>query len=127
MDANHRVTDAIIDVGRRWAAAELRGDTEALADLLTEDFVGVGPRGFTLGKRAWLERYTSGALVHDEFTWDDVQVRAYGNAAIAVGIEDAKGSYAGHPVTGRCRTTQVLVHVGGRWVIAGMHLSPALS
>jgi hypothetical protein len=35
-------------MGQEWAAAEVRGDVSALATTLAEDFVGVGPLGFTL-------------------------------------------------------------------------------
>jgi ketosteroid isomerase-like protein len=113
----------VLEVGERWANAERSGDTRALADLLTGDFVGVGPLGFVLGKQAWLDRYSSGALVHEKFAWHDVTVRQYGDTAVAVGIEESAGSYSGHPITSRCRGTQILVRSGGTWQLAGVHLS----
>src|SRR5439155_22876589 len=41
----------------RWAAAEQRGDVAALDGCLAEDFVGVGPLGFTLARPDWLARH----------------------------------------------------------------------
>ena len=32
-------------LGQEWAAAEVRGDLSALATMLADDFVGVGPLG----------------------------------------------------------------------------------
>jgi ketosteroid isomerase-like protein len=118
-------TKEILDLGAQWAAAELAGDTDTLAGLLADDFAGVGPRGFVLSKQGWLDRHAPGALRNDAFSWEDVQVRMYGDAAIVIGITDSKGSYAGQPTSGRARVTQVFVRDGARWAIAGMHLSGA--
>lgn len=115
----------VLDAGQRWAKAELQGDKEGLADLLTSDFVGIGPRGFVLDKQAWLARHDPGALIHDSFTWRDVEVRVYGDAAVAVGIEETSGKYGRHRVRGRSRGTHVLVRVDGAWLMAGIHLSAA--
>lgn len=39
----------ILDLVRRWAEVELRGDVDACGELLAEDFLGIGPaRGRTL-------------------------------------------------------------------------------
>ena len=37
--------DQILDLGRKWADAELHADTTALDELLDVDFVCVGPLG----------------------------------------------------------------------------------
>ena len=113
----------IIELGQRWAQAELKGDTATLAELLTPDFTGVGPRGFVLGKDQWLQRYASGDLVNTSFSWQDVSVRGYGDAAVAIGVQDGEAAYNGHPASGKFRVTQFLVRQDGTWRIASMHLS----
>jgi len=49
-------------LGQAWATAELRGDGTSLREVLAEDFVGVGPRGFMLTKEQWLSRHETGSL-----------------------------------------------------------------
>ena len=39
-------TNDVLDLVRRWAAAEQQNDAGQLDGLLTDDFVGVGPLGF---------------------------------------------------------------------------------
>jgi uncharacterized protein (TIGR02246 family) len=112
-------------VVRRWAEAERHADAEALDALLTDDFSAVGPRGFVLDRKQWLDRYTSGALVHDDFAWEEVHVRVYGRAAVAVGLQTQQSTYDGRDADGRFRVTQTLVEVDGAWKLAAVHLSRA--
>lgn len=114
----------LADFGRRWAEAERLGDVAALDALLTDDFTAVGPRGFVLGKAQWLDRYASGALVHDDFTWDDVTLRQYGRTAVAVGVQGQQSVFDGRDADARFRITQTIVEVDGRWRLAAVHLSP---
>lgn len=117
-------TGELADFGRRWAEAERRGDTAALDALLTDDFTAVGPRGFVLDKKQWIDRYASGALVHDAFTWEEVTLRQYGAAAVAVGVQGQQSVFDGRDADGWFRVTQALVEDGGAWKLAAVHLSP---
>ena len=107
----------------QWSAAEHTGNTERLHALLTGDFAGIGPLGFTLPKQAWLARHHSGDLRYHSFTLTEVQARAYGQAAVVTARANTPGSYQGHPIPEATRATLVLVHQAGGWKLAAIHLS----
>jgi hypothetical protein len=76
-------TEELNKRAEEWAAAELGGDTASLGEILTDDFAGVGPRGFTLGREQWLQRHEIRKLRYDPFGLDEVQMRHYGDAAVS--------------------------------------------
>jgi ketosteroid isomerase-like protein len=117
------ITD-ITELGRRWAAAEVQGDTDTLDELAVDDFTLVGPLGFVLDRKQWLDRYRSGQFVTTELNWHDVTVRDYGDCAVVIGIQEQRAAYQGRPSDGKFRVTQILVRTDGRWRLAGIHLSP---
>jgi ketosteroid isomerase-like protein len=114
--------DSIHPFLQRWAAAERAGDAAALGELLTEDFTGIGPVGFVLPKAAWIGRHSNG-LHYDAFAVDEIQVRAYGDVAVAVARDTQHGTAFGHPVPEALRTTHVLVRQAGSWRLASVHMS----
>jgi ketosteroid isomerase-like protein len=107
-----------------WAAAELRGDAASLESALADDFIGIGPRGFMLTKDQWLERHESGKLRYESIGWDEVEVRIYGDAAVVTGRQSAEGKYEDFDLKDQFRGTLVFVEQQGRWLLAGLHLSP---
>jgi ketosteroid isomerase-like protein len=119
-----RVENEVRGLAEEWAAAELRGDTAFMEHTLADDFVGIGPRGFMLTKEQWLARYASGDLRHESFALDEVAVRSYGGAAVATGRQSQRGTYQGRDIAGQFRVMQVWVKQGGRWLLAGLQLSP---
>jgi ketosteroid isomerase-like protein len=116
--------DQVLDLGRKWAEAELRSDAETLASLFDADFVCVGPLGFVLNKDQYLAGRRSGDLKQEAFAWEDVRVRVYGDAAVAVGSQVQKTTYQGHDASGQFRGTQVFVRRGDGWAMVSLHLSP---
>jgi ketosteroid isomerase-like protein len=115
--------DDILTTGQRWAEAEAGADAATLDALTVEDFTLVGPVGFVLTKPQYLGRY-QGGFAPEEMSWDDVTVREYGDAAVAVGTVTQKASFQGQRADGQFRVTHVFVKRDGRWMLAGEHLSP---
>jgi ketosteroid isomerase-like protein len=114
----------VLDLGRRWAAAEQAGDTAALDAMAVADFTLVGPFGFVLTKKRWLDRYRDGDLVTTHLDWHDVEVRDYGATAVAIGVHTQRAAHRGRPGDGSFRATHIAVQEAGEWKLAGMHLSP---
>jgi ketosteroid isomerase-like protein len=118
------------ELARDWASAELRGDTAFLEHTLAGDFVGVGPRGFTLTKEQWIARHEAGNLKYESLRLDEVEVRHYGDAAVMVCRQTAEGVYEDengrYDIHEQFRATLIFVKQQGRWLLAGLHLSPIL-
>ena len=114
------------ELGQTWADAELHGDIAMLDQLIADDFLGIGPLGFGLTKGQWLERFTSGDLKHEYFTWDKAKPRLYGDMAVITGRQTMTGTHQGNPIQGQFRVTQVLVKQPDRWLIVGLQLSPMM-
>lgn len=121
MNKEH-IESEIMHLADAWGAAELRGDTAFLENLLANDFVGVGPLGFLLNKQQWIERHQSGDMKYDVHTLDEANVRAYNEAAILIGRLTQKATYRGNPINAQMRTTLVFVQQG-QWKLANLQLS----
>ena len=124
MSTAYMSQDQILELGRRWADAELNSDLQALEALLDADFVCVGPLGFVLNKEQYLGSRRSGDLKQEAFIWDDVNVRVYGDAAVAIGRQDQKATFQGHDASGQFRVTQVFTRKPEGWRLVSLHLSP---
>jgi hypothetical protein len=55
---------------------------------------------------------------------EDRITRVHTNAAVTIGRHIQQAEYHGHAADGEFRATQIAVHDGSRWRLAGLHLSP---
>jgi len=111
------------ELATRWAAAEKANDAAQIAECLAEDFVGVGPVGFVLGREQWLARFANG-LENRAFAVVDADVHDHGAAAVVVGVLEQQTSFAGQDNSGRFRVTLLAVAREGEWLVASVHLGP---
>lgn len=117
----------LMDIGRRWADAEVAKDVETLNALAHPQFRLVGPLGFVLDRDAWLQRYQPGQLDTTELSWDEVAITVLTDTAVSIGRQRQRATYAGHRSDGDYRVTHIFVREPAApfgWLIAGMHLSP---
>ena len=114
-------TNEVLELVERWATAEQGNDAVTLDRLLADDFVGVGPVGFVLGRDQWLGRFGNG-LENRAFAVQDAQVREYGTAAVVVGVLAQETSFQGADNSGRFRLTLVAARPADRWLLANAHI-----
>jgi hypothetical protein len=114
----------LADLDRTITRAEIAGDTATLDALATDDFMLVGPVGFVLDKQQWLGRYRGGGLQTHALAFEDAVTRDHGDSAIRIGRHIQQAEFQGRPVNGEFRATHIAVRDGGRWRLAGVHLSP---
>jgi ketosteroid isomerase-like protein len=98
-----------------WIDAFMRGDTETLDRILADDFIFTDPEGSLLTKAEWIADMTSGELTFESINIDDLQVRMYGDAAVANGRVTVKARSKEGGFNGQYCYTDMYVKRGGRW------------
>ena len=107
---------------RLWRA-QLSADVGALDDLIADDLLFTGLTGALETKAGDLQQHGSGALKITKLEPLDFRVRAIPGGAITSVKMDAAAIIAGKPTSAILRYTRVWISEGGRWRIAGGHMS----
>ena len=100
---------------RQIADAVIKRDTDQLSGLLAEEFVFVSPDGQKLTRAAVMESLKSAEYEMQSMDFTDMNVRVYGDTAIATYVGAEKSSYKGKDVSGMSRTTDIFVRRAGKW------------
>src|SRR2546423_10724797 len=100
--------DQIKQLQKKFDIAELHGDKKTLQDLIADDFLSIGPKGFVLNKEDWISR-------HDKFTYlelktSEMDIRTYDKLAIVRNIQRNKAKYEEHPVEVATRVSQIWIN-----------------
>jgi hypothetical protein len=128
---NEKLTDAtpgsetkekVRDIQNEFDKAELHADTKKLDQLLTDDFLSIGPRGFVLNKEQWINRHKQ--FRYEQLDTSEMNIRLYGDTAIVTDIQKNKATFNNEPVSLSVRVSQVWVHENSQWKLASIQFSP---
>jgi ketosteroid isomerase-like protein len=114
--------DDVREVQNRFDQAERTADLDTLRELIAEDFLSIGPRGFVLDKPQWMDR-------HRQFTYhaletSDMDVRGYGDTAVVRDVQRNRATWKDQQVQVATRVSQVWVRRGDRWQLVAIQFSP---
>lgn len=116
---------AVLQLQTRFDDAELHDDRETLAELIDDDFVSIGPKGFLLDKTQWIDRHEF--FTYHELEASQVDVRRYDQTVIVRNLQSNRATSSGHPVQITTRVSQVWVHREAGWRLVGIQFSPETS
>lgn len=94
--------DQVVQAQRRFDDAELSDDRPVLEELLHEEFLSIGPKGFLLDKRQWIDRHEH--FAYHELQVDEMDVRMFGDAAIIRCVQRNHADSSASPRPGYANT-----------------------
>lgn len=101
-----------------WRTAQLSGDTAAMDQLLSDDYVGITMSGQVVTKMQQLDRMKNRAMVLSKLELSDLKVKLIGSTAIVTSLAEVDGSNEGEPIHGTYRSTRVYTRLpNGSWKI----------
>jgi uncharacterized protein (TIGR02246 family) len=123
------ITEEIQAVLAAKASALLRRSADDMAALLHPDFVYVTAGGYKLDKAEYIDvGCTSGKLVFRSQKVSELEVRQFGDCAVATMVLDDQFALDGREITATFRSLCVFTRKDGRWLwAAGQTMRPQLS
>ena len=118
--ADARTVDAVKSADRAWAAATVKGDAAALAQLLADDLTYTHSNGETDTKAVFIGNLAGARKYHKiEFETLDARLYLNGTVAVVTAVARFETSQKGGPVNpAHLRFLHVWVYQKDRWQLA---------
>jgi ketosteroid isomerase-like protein len=123
--ANQKGNDeqAVRQLLNEASAALGRNDAAALVRIYADYYTLVNVSGVLSTKAPRLAAIKSGELKYESVSFDEVNVRLYGNTAVATFRVTSKGQSKGQEIGGQFRATSTYVKMKGRWQLVAAQVS----
>ena len=125
-DTNSGVQSKVIALEKAWNQAYKLGDTRALEEILDDRIVLINDDGSIQTKVEFLASVHPAKAQEQQIAPESMNVRVFGNTAIATGVFRAKGVEAGKPYVRRERFVDTWVNKGGKWLCVATNATPVL-
>lgn len=125
-DNDPAVQSKIIALEKAWNQAYKIADTKALDALLDNAIVLVNDDGSVQTKKEFLASLRATNSQEQQVAPESMNVRVFGNTAIASGVMRVKGVEGGKPYVRREQFVDTWVNKGGRWVCIATDATPVL-
>lgn len=120
-DQQSSVREQLVALEDQWMDAWRRRDREACDRILAEEFLLTSSLGGEVFNKAqWLEG-AMGPIECQSFSFDKVDVRVYGDAAVVHSEYAQRATARGQDWSGRFRITDVWVKRDDRWQVVARH------
>ena len=113
----------VLEASEALDRAMLDENMSAMAALLSDELEYTNQFGEVLSKAQWLDNIGSEKLKHVSFDHKVADLHIYGDAAVLTGISHTVFEYKGAVSTTPRRFTRFFVKQGGKWLLAGQHVS----
>lgn len=117
---SQQVQQALIALDKQWGEAGGKGDTAALNKILSDDYLGVGPKGEVLAKQEQIAalKTTSGSMQNPSYTSDEYKLQMLGpNMVLMTHRASTKGTQDGKEVTESHRSMHMFQKRNGQWQV----------
>jgi ketosteroid isomerase-like protein len=125
-DTNSGVQSKIIALEKAWNQAYKLGDARALEGILDDRIVLINDDGSIQTKAEFLASVHPAKYQEQQLAPESINVRVFGNTAIATGVFRAKGVEAGKSYVRRERFVDTWVDKGGKWSCVATNATPVL-
>ena len=106
------------------AAALAKNDADAAAKFYADDYHLITPQGVDQTKAERIEDMRSGKSKFESFEYTDINVRSYGDVAVAISTVKAKGTLSGQPSSPETKATLVLYKTKDGWKVVSGQATP---
>ena len=118
-----QIVHIIEKLERMWQQAELTANTATMANMLSEDYLGIYGDGTLATRAETLDSFKNGRTKFSQIhTWDR-KIRVYGSTAVVVSKAQVTGEHDGESLNGFYRYTRVYHRHDGVWKIVSFEAS----
>ncbi len=119
--SGNAVADQLRQIENDWTEAQKTKNVAKLAEILADEWMGIGPDGKTSDKAKALADLKAPGNSIESVEMGPLQVRIFGNTAVVTGSDTEKSMDNGKDSSGRYIWTDVFVKQQGKWRAVASH------